>query len=140
MKSPILIIAEAGVNHNGQLSKALELVDRAAEAGADYVKFQSFKASKLASRSAKKANYQIRTTSGKESQLDMLKRLELSVSQQKSILDRCLQRGVRFLSTPFDIESLRILTETFALPEIKLGSGELTNAPLLLAAGRTRAK
>ncbi|CUH82391.1 N-acetylneuraminate synthase [Tropicibacter naphthalenivorans] len=132
-----LIIAEAGVNHNGDLNMALELVDKAAEAGADYVKFQTFKATKLASASAKKASYQTRTTDGAESQLAMLQRLELSVDDHKAIMARCDEKGVRFLSTPFDLDSLALLTDTFALPEIKLGSGELTNAPLLLAAGRT---
>ncbi|GLO80042.1 N-acetylneuraminate synthase [Sulfitobacter pontiacus] len=132
-----LIIAEAGVNHNGDLAMALELVDKAAEAGADYVKFQTFKATKLASASAKKASYQTRTTDGGESQMTMLQRLELSLEDHQAIMARCDENGVRFLSTPFDLDSLALLTDTFALPEIKLGSGELTNAPLLLAAGRT---
>lgn len=137
MTASTLIIAEAGVNHNGDLTMALELVDKAAEAGADYVKFQTFTATKLASASAKKANYQTRTTNEAESQLAMLQRLELSVADHESIMARCAKKGVRFLSTPFDLDSLALLTETFALPEIKLGSGELTNAPLLLAAGRS---
>lgn len=132
-----LIIAEAGVNHNGDLAMALELVDRAADAGADYVKFQTFNADKLVSANAKKANYQARTTDAAESQLEMLKRLELSVGDHEAIMARCVEKGVRFLSTPFDMDSLSLLTRTFALPEIKLGSGELTNAPLLLAAGRS---
>lgn len=135
-----LIIAEAGVNHNGDIGMALELVDKAAEAGADYVKFQTFKASKLASASAKKASYQMRTSDKTESQLAMLQRLELSLESHEAIIMRCAEKGVRFLSTPFDIDSLKLLTETFALPEIKLGSGELTNAPLLLAAGRSGVK
>lgn len=137
MIASTLIIAEAGVNHNGDLAMALELVDKAAEAGADYVKFQTFKATKLASANAKKAIYQTRTTDDTESQLAMLQRLELSVCNHKMIMARCAEKGVRFLSTPFDIASLALLTETFGLPEIKLGSGELTNAPLLLAAGRS---
>lgn len=135
-----LIIAEAGVNHNGNLEMALQLVDKAAEAGADYVKFQTFKAANLASPSAKKAGYQTRTTDGAEGQLAMLRRLELSVDDHRAILARCKDKGVRFLSTPFDIDSLVLLIETFALAEIKLGSGELTNAQLLLAAGRTGVK
>lgn len=137
MTASTLIIAEAGVNHNGDLTMALELVDKAAEAGADYVKFQTFKATKLASANAKKASYQTRTTDEAESQLAMLQRLELSVGDHETIMARCVEKGVRFLSTPFDLDSLALLTETFALPEIKLGSGELTNAPLLLAAGRS---
>jgi N-acetylneuraminate synthase len=116
---------------------ALDLVDKAAEAGADYVKFQTFKATKLSSASAKKASYQTRTTDGTESQLAMLQRLELSVGDHETIMARCKEKGVRFLSTPFDMDSLALLTGSFALPEIKLGSGDLTNAPLLLAAGRS---
>lgn len=140
IKPKTLIIAEAGVNHNGNLNMALELVDKAAEAGADYVKFQTFKATKLASANAKKASYQTRNTDSAESQLAMLKKLELSLEDHQKIMARCDEKGVRFLSTPFDLDSLALLTETFALPEIKLGSGELTNAPLLLAAGRSGAK
>jgi N-acetylneuraminate synthase len=139
-ESKTLIIAEAGVNHNGDLKMALELVDKAAEAGADYVKFQTFKAIKLASASAKKARYQAHATDGSESQLAMLQRLELSVADHEAIIARCAEKGVRFLSTPFDMESLALLTKSFGLPEIKLGSGELTNAPLLLAAGRSGVK
>lgn len=140
MTSSTLIIAEAGVNHNGDLAMALELVNKAAEAGADYVKFQTFRATKLASASAKKAGYQTRTTDGAENQLAMLQRLELSIADHEAIIARCADKGVRFLSTPFDLDSLALLTQTFALPEIKLGSGELTNAPLLLAAGRSGVK
>jgi N-acetylneuraminate synthase len=131
-----LIIAEAGVNHNGDLAMALELVDKAAEAGADYIKFQTFKAVNLASASAKKAGYQRRTTDNAESQLAMLQRLELSAADHEAIMARCAERGVRFLSTPFDLDSLELLTDNFGLPEIKLGSGNLTDALLLLAAGR----
>lgn len=133
------IIAEAGVNHNGSLEMALELVDKAAEAGADYVKFQTFKADKLASPMAEKAAYQSLTTGNDESQLDMLKRLELSMDDHRVILKRCADKGIRFLSTPFDMESLALLTKQLELPEIKLGSGELTNGPLLLAVGRSGA-
>lgn len=135
-----LIIAEAGVNHNGNIDMALELVDAAALAGADYVKFQTFKATSLASPRAKKASYQLRNTNVNESQLAMLQRLELSVDDHKAIMLRCTEKGVKFLSTPFDLDSLDLLTQTFSLPEIKLGSGELTNAPLLLAAARSGVK
>ncbi len=134
-----IIIAEAGVNHNGDLSMALDLVDKAAEAGADFVKFQTFKAAKLASASAKKAAYQTRNTDGAQTQRAMLEQLELSAADHEAIIARCLAKGVRFLSTPFDLDSLALLTQTFALPQIKLGSGELTNAPLLLAAARSGA-
>lgn len=135
-----LIIAEAGVNHNGDISTALELVDKAADAGVDYVKFQTFRATKLASTNAKKATYQTRTTEKAESQFAMLKRLELSPDYHKILIDQCAKKDVRFLSTPFDLDSLALLTDTFGLKEIKLGSGELTNAPLLLAAGRSGVK
>ena len=140
MKSCTLIIAEAGVNHNGDLDMALELVDTAAAAGANYIKFQTFKAENLTSASARKASYQIRNTDNTENQLAMLQQLELSVDDHVAIVSRCAKKGISFLSTPFDMESLALLTDTFALPEIKLGSGELNNAPLLLAAGRTEAK
>jgi N-acetylneuraminate synthase len=137
MTTRTTIIAEAGVNHNGDLAMALELVDAAAEAEADYVKFQTFNALNLASASAKKASYQMRTTDCAESQLAMLQSLELSMADHEVIIAHCAEKGVQFLSTPFDLDSLALLTNTFALPEIKLGSGELTNAPLLLAAGRS---
>lgn len=132
-----LIIAEAGVNHNGSLELALELVDRAAEAGADYVKFQTFKAAKLASGSLGKAEYQKVTTDADESQLAMLQRLELSDSDHHALMKRCHDRGIRFLSTAFDLDSLAFLAGPLALGQLKIGSGELTNAPLLLAAARS---
>ena len=130
------IIAEAGVNHNGSLDLALRLVDVAADAGADVVKFQTFKADMLASRRAAKAEYQTRTTGAGESQLDMLRRLELSEGDHRAIIERCASRGIAFLSTPFDHDSLALLVERFDVPRIKLGSGELTNAPLLLDVAR----
>lgn len=139
MTDRCLIIAEAGVNHNGSLDLALELVDRAAEAGADIVKFQTFRSAELASRSAPKASYQQRTTELGESQLDMLRRLELTEDSHHALLKRCDERGIRFLSTPFDLASLDFLTKRLGRSLIKLGSGELTNGPLLLAAGRSGA-
>jgi N-acetylneuraminate synthase len=140
MTNSTKIIAEAGVNHNGSLSMALELVDIAAAAGADYVKFQTFKAKNLANINAKKAPYQTRTTNQNESQFDMLSRLELSIDDHFEIQKRCVDKGINFLSTPFDLDSLSLLTKHFNLSEIKLGSGELTNGPLLLAAGQARVK
>lgn len=131
-----LIIAEAGVNHNGDLGIALELVDRAAEAGADIVKFQTFNASKLASASTPKAVYQTRTTDVGESQLAMLTRLQLSLNDHHAIIDRCKAREIEFLSTPFDADSLDLLVREIGQRRIKLGSGELTNAPLLWDVGR----
>lgn len=124
------------MNHNGSLETALALVDAAAAAGADVVKFQTFRADALASAVAPKADYQIRQTGAGESQLEMLRRLELSVEAHEAIVRRCAERGVRFLSAPFDLGSLDLLIERFGLTQIKLGSGELTNAPLLLAAAR----
>lgn len=137
MTPKTLIIAEAGVNHNGDIAMALNLVDYAAEAGADLVKFQTFNATKLASATAPKAAYQNRQTGAGESQLTMLQRLELSAEAHERIITRCVERGVGFLSTPFDADSLDLLTDRFGLTRIKLGSGELTNAPLLLAAARS---
>lgn len=131
--SRTLVIAEAGVNHNGSLQRALELVDAAAAAGADIVKFQTFRAGRLASRSAPKADYQKRETGTTESQLDMLRALELDEAAHRVLISRCAEKGIEFLSTPFDHESLGLLVRTFDLPRLKLGSGDLTNAPLLLA-------
>ncbi|WP_377829828.1 N-acetylneuraminate synthase [Bradyrhizobium lupini] len=127
-----LIIAEAGVNHSGSLETALALVDAAADAGADIVKFQTFNANSLAGRSARKADYQQRTTDVAESQRAMLKRLELPHSAHPPLIARAKERGIEFLSTPFDHQSLNYLL-TLGLPRIKIGSGDLTNAPLLHA-------
>ncbi len=125
-----LIIAEAGVNHSGSLDTALALVDAAADAGADIVKFQTFNANSLAARSARKADYQQRTTDAAESQHAMLQRLELPHSAHHPLMARAKARGIEFLSTPFDPESLAFLL-SLDLPRIKIGSGDLTNAPLL---------
>lgn len=133
---PCCIIAEAGVNHNGELGIALDLVDAAAAAGVDFVKFQTFKADLLASGVARKAGYQARATGSGESQLEMLRRLELSDEMHRGVMARCSEKGVRFLSTAGETDSLRYLCEELRLDTIKLGSGELTNAPLLLAAAR----
>ncbi len=133
-----LVIAEAGVNHNGSLARALELVDAAAEAGADIVKFQTFKAGKLASASAPKAKYQVETTGRAQSQLDMLKSLELSPAHHAKLIARCKKRKIQFLSTPFDGDSLDFLVKDLGLDLIKLPSGELTNPLLLLKAAQAR--
>lgn len=132
-----LIIAEAGVNHNGSLDMALQLVDAAAEAGVDAVKFQTFKAEQLVSKIAGKADYQKKTTDEKESQLAMLKKLELDDKAHNTLIKHCNKRGIQFLSTPFDFDSLALLSDTFNLPLIKLSSGEITNAPMLLKAAQT---
>lgn len=132
----VYIIAEAGVNHNGSLDAALRLVDVAAEAGADAVKFQTFKAGAIISRHAPKAAYQQRTTGAAESQLEMVRKLELSLEDHHTLLARCRERGIEFLSTPFDIDSARFLVRELGMGRIKLGSGEITNAPLLLEVAR----
>ncbi len=125
-----LIIAEAGVNHSGSLETALALVDAAADAGADIVKFQTFNANSMTGRAARKADYQQRTTDAGESQLAMLQRLELPQSAHHPLIARAKTRGIEFLSTPFDPKSLEFLL-SLKLPRIKIGSGDLTNAPLL---------
>ncbi len=132
----VYIIAEAGVNHNGSPDMALRLVDAAAEAGADAVKFQTFKADSLVSKSAPKASYQKETTKSDESQHEMLRRLELNPSTHETLLERCRERGIDFLSTPFDQASLDFLVCDLRLKIIKLGSGEVTNGPLLFQAAR----
>lgn len=126
------IIAEAGVNHNGSLDLALQLVDAAASAKADAVKFQTFKAEKLVSRHAPKAAYQKANTAAAESQLEMIRKLELSESDHLVVLKRCKERGIMFLSTPFDQESMAFL-HSLNLPLFKIGSGEITNLPYLRA-------
>jgi N-acetylneuraminate synthase len=133
-----IIIAEAGVNHSGSLETALALIDAAADAGADIVKFQTFTANSLAGRSAVKADYQQRTTDASESQLAMLQRLELPHSAHHTLIAHAKARGIEFLSTPFDAQSLEFLL-SLQLPRIKIGSGDLTNAPLLHSVARAGA-
>lgn len=135
MKVPhTLIIAEAGVNHNGSIDRAIKLVDAAADAGADFVKFQTFRADKLASANAPKADYQKARTDSKQSQLDMLRQLELSEADHKALIAHCKGRKIQFLSTPFDADSLDFLAKKMRLGVIKLPSGEVTNPLLLLKA------
>jgi N-acetylneuraminate synthase len=133
----VTIIAEAGVNHDGKLEQALALVDAAAAAGADVVKFQTFRAAEIAAIDAPKAEYQKRTTGTGESQFEMLRRLELPEEAHHVLRCRCIEQGIEFLSTPFDLPSLRFLTRDLGLPRLKLPSGEVTNAPLLHAAAAT---
>lgn len=132
----VTVIAEAGVNHNGSCATAIALVDAAADAGADAVKFQSFKADQLTTATAAKAGYQASRTGAEESQRDMLKALELSEKDQRAIHAHCVERGIAFLSTPFDMGSLVFLADGLGLRRIKVGSGDLTNAPLLLEISR----
>lgn len=130
----IVIIAEAGVNHNGDINLAKKLVDVAAEAGADYVKFQTFKASSLVSEDAAKANYQIKNIDNdelkNETQLQMLKKLELSEFDHYELLSHCKKRNIKFFSTAFDLGSLDFLKK-LGLSLFKIPSGELTNLPYL---------
>ena len=133
---PTYIIAEAGVNHNGDLNLARQLIDVAADAGADAVKFQTFRAEQLVSRNAPKAEYQTRTTDKTESQLKMIRKLELTESDHEVLIAHAQSRGIAFLSTPFDVSSLHLLTKRFGLQTIKIPSGEITNAPFLLAIAR----
>ncbi|MDE6534895.1 MAG: N-acetylneuraminate synthase [Muribaculaceae bacterium] len=132
----ITIIAEAGVNHCGSKERALEMVHAAAKAGADYVKFQTFKAEKLVSKSAPKAEYQAANdpTSG-QTQLEMLKALELTINDFKDIADECNRCGIGFLSTPFDLDSIREL-EALNMDFWKIPSGEITNLPYLRTIAR----
>ncbi|MBL4691942.1 MAG: N-acetylneuraminate synthase [Magnetovibrio sp.] len=125
------IIAEAGVNHNGDLGLALKLVDAAAKAGADAVKFQTFKTDKLAMASAGMARYQKENTGQDVAQVDMLRRLELAPEDHVELIKRCEEQGIEFLSTPFDNYSAHFLCEKLGLKTIKIPSGELTNAPFL---------
>jgi N,N'-diacetyllegionaminate synthase len=131
MKQRVLIIAEAGVNHNGDIKLAKQLIDVAAEAQVDYVKFQTFKAEKLTSKSAAKAQYQMDNAADKtETQYEMLKRLELSEDQHLELMTYCQEKGVTFLSTGFDLESLDDLNR-LGIDRFKVPSGELTNLPYL---------
>jgi len=127
---PTLVIAEAGVNHNGQLPLAKQLVDIALDAGADAVKFQTFRATQLTSPSATKANYQKQTTAPGESQLEMLRQLELSEDAFRELQNYCQSRGIIFLSTAFDERSVDFLAGLH-VPAFKIPSGEITNSPLL---------
>jgi N-acetylneuraminate synthase len=127
----VFIIAEAGVNHNGDPERALEMIDVAAAAGADAIKFQTFVPAALASRHAGKAAYQVENEGLHDTQLQMLERLALPFELHHDLQARCAAQGIRFLSSPFDIRSADFLIDELGLEEVKLGSGELTNGPLL---------
>lgn len=126
----VFVIGEAGVNHNGDVALARKLIDAAAGAGVNAVKFQTFRADKLATRSAPKADYQSRNTDGNESQYEMLRRLELSFDAHRQLIDYCKCQGVTFLSAPFDEESADLL-EKLDVAAFKIPSGEITNLPFL---------
>jgi N,N'-diacetyllegionaminate synthase len=126
----VFIIAEAGVNHNGSIKLAKKLIDVACESGADAVKFQTFKAEKLVSKNASKADYQKETTNNKESQFDMIKKLELDVDTHHELISYCKSKDIMFLSTPFDHDSIDLLNK-LNLSIFKIPSGEITNLPYL---------
>lgn len=132
----VYIIAEAGVNHNGSFELACKLADVAKEAGVDCIKFQTFKAENLVSRTASKAEYQKEMT-GDSSQQDMLKKLELSYEEFRALKAYCEKIGIDFLSTPFDFESIDFLSD-LGMPFWKIPSGEVTNLPYLIALSKTK--
>jgi N,N'-diacetyllegionaminate synthase len=132
-KSKVIIIAEAGVNHNGDIQKAKKLIDVAVEAGVDFVKFQTFKADKLVSKSAKKATYQtVNINDGDDSQYTMLKNLELTHEDHLELMNYCSERNINFFSTAFDVEGVKYLND-LGLSFFKIPSGEITNYPYLKA-------
>ncbi|MGG4497723.1 N-acetylneuraminate synthase [Brevibacillus reuszeri] len=137
LKDNTFIIAEAGVNHNGSLEMAKQLIFKAAEAGADAVKFQTFKANKVISRYAEKATYQKRTTGNEESQLEMVRKLELDEAAHIELKSYCEECNIQFLSTPFDLESVDLLVQKLEISLLKIPSGEITNGPLLLKIAQT---
>lgn len=139
MKKHVFIIAEAGVNHNGSPALAMKLALAAKKAGADAVKFQTFKAELLASPAARKAGYQIKTTGGGDSQLAMLKKLELSREAHLKVKTYCGKIGIEFMSSPFDLDSVDFLLK-LRLKTIKIPSGEITNLPLLRRIGASDRK
>lgn len=126
----VFIIAEAGVNHNGDISTAKKLIDAACDAGADAVKFQTFKAENLVCKTAEKAEYQLETTDSTETQYDMLKKLELTRQMHEELMQYCNEKKIMFLSTPFDRESISLLSD-LGIKIFKIPSGEITNLPYL---------
>lgn len=136
---PTLLIAEAGVNHNGDLGRAFELIDVAATCGADLIKFQTFSAKAIVSKSAALAQYQEKSQDAGRTQYDMLLELEFDRDAHLQLLKRCQERGIGFLSTPFDLVSLDMLLNDLGQTRLKIGSGDLTNGPLLYQAARSGA-
>ena len=132
----VIIIAEAGVNHNGDINLAKKLVEQAKRAGADYVKFQTFQPEKLVAYTAQKAEYQQKATGNKESQLEMLKKLALTQEEFCELKCYCDEQKIGFLSTPFDLDSIDFL-EKLNIPLWKIPSGEITNLPYLEKIGKT---
>ena len=130
-----IIIAEAGVNHNGDIETAKRLIDVASDAGADYVKFQTFKAETIVSQNAKKANYQIKNTNDNDTQFEMLKNLELSNSDHEILINYCKKKNIQFFSTAFDLDGVDYL-DSLGLKMFKIPSGEITNYPYLQAVAK----
>jgi N,N'-diacetyllegionaminate synthase len=139
MKKKIFIIAEAGVNHNGSIKLAKKMVDKASQAGADAIKFQTFKAERVISKFAPKAGYQKKNTRKSESQLEMVRNLELSLYAHKELINYCHKKGILFLSSPFDLESIDLLNR-LGLKIFKVPSGEITNLPYLRKIGSLKKK
>lgn len=135
MTNRVLVIAEAGVNHNGDIQLAKQLIDAAASADADFVKFQTFNANRQVTRSAKKADYQTQTTDSSESQHEMLRRLELTEAMHHQLIAHCAMRNIGFFSTGFDIESIDLLV-SLGQDYLKIPSGEITNLPYLRHIGQ----
>jgi N,N'-diacetyllegionaminate synthase len=135
MNKAVKIIAEAGVNHGGSLEVAKQLIDSAADSGADFVKFQTFRAEALVTRSAKKAEYQLRQEYGDDNQYGMLKNYELDQAGHVDLILHCRERGIEFLSSPFDLQSIDLLVD-LGIQIIKTPSGEITNKPYLIHVAR----
>jgi len=135
----VFIIAEAGVNHNGDFATAKKMIDAAVDAGADAIKFQTFRAEKLVNKFAPKTEYQKKTTTGNEPQIKMLKVLELGDDEHLQLMNYCLEKNILFLSSPFDLESIEFLNQ-LGLEIFKIPSGEITNLPYLRKIGSLRKK
>jgi N,N'-diacetyllegionaminate synthase len=139
LKKHTFIIAEAGVNHNGDMDKAKKLIDAAVEAGVDAVKFQTFQAKATISKSAEKAAYQKATTREEETQYEMIQRLQLSEEDHHTLMDYCHRKNIQFLSSPFDLNSIQLLVK-LGLSTYKIPSGEIVNLPYLEAIGKLNKK
>ena len=137
MINSTVIIAEAGVNHNGSISTAKKLVEEASNAGANFIKFQTFKTEELLTKNAPKASYQVKNTVKNESQYEMIKRLELDYEDHKELIKHCKKNNIEFLSTAFDLDSIDMLNQ-FNIPFFKIPSGEITNFPYLKHIGKIR--
>ena len=137
MPDHTFVIAEAGVNHNGSLVLAHDLVRVAVAAGADAVKFQTFDASKLVRADAAQASYQVRNTGSSMSQQEMLRSLELGVNEHLELKKLCDAEGIEFMSSPFDPDSVEFLAGKIGVKRLKIPSGEIVNGPLIVRAART---